>query len=63
MDLDQLDNKLDPILDAEGADLAQLKPPHINPSDDVLALLGAKPERVPGAERDVEEPVREEVRP
>jgi len=26
---------------AEGADLAQLKPPHINPSDDILNLLGA----------------------
>jgi hypothetical protein len=25
----------------EGADLAQLKPPHINPSDEVLSLLGA----------------------
>ena len=29
---------------AEGADLAHLKPPHINPSDKVLALLLAKPE-------------------
>ena len=29
---------------AEGADLAQLKPPHINPSDKVLSLLGAKVE-------------------
>ena len=29
---------------AEGADLAQLKPPHINPSDEVLSLLGAKVE-------------------
>jgi hypothetical protein len=48
---------------AEGADLAQLKPPHINPSDDVLALLGAKPVRIPEAERAVEAPVREEVRP
>jgi hypothetical protein len=47
---------------AEGADLAQLKPPHINPSNDVLELLGAKPERVP-EDRVVEEPVREEVRP
>lgn len=27
---------------AEGADLAHLKPPHINPSDKVLSLLGAK---------------------
>ena len=26
---------------AEGADLGHLKPPHINPSDEVLALLGA----------------------
>ncbi len=31
---------------AEGADLAHLKPPHINPSDKVLSLLLAKPERV-----------------
>ena len=28
---------------AEGADLAHLKPPHINPSDKVLSLLLAKP--------------------
>ncbi len=27
---------------AEGADLAHIKPPHINPSDKVLALLGIK---------------------
>lgn len=27
---------------AEGAALAQMKPPHVNPSDKVLALLGAK---------------------
>jgi len=32
---------------AEGADLAHLKPPHINPSDKVLSLLLAKPEAVP----------------
>lgn len=32
---------------AEGADLAHLKPPHINPSDRVLSLLGAKVEAVP----------------
>jgi hypothetical protein len=31
---------------AEGADLAHLKPPHINPSDKVLSLLLAKPEAV-----------------
>jgi hypothetical protein len=31
---------------AEGADLAHLKPPHINPSEKVLALLTAKPEEV-----------------
>jgi hypothetical protein len=31
---------------AEGADLAHLKPPHINPSDKVLSLLIAKPEEV-----------------
>lgn len=30
---------------AEGADLAHLKPPHINPSDEVLARLSAKPRR------------------
>ena len=29
---------------AEGADLAHLKPPHINPSDKVLSLLLAAPE-------------------
>jgi hypothetical protein len=32
---------------AEGADLAHLKPPHINPSDKVLSLLLGKPEAVP----------------
>ncbi|MDH5364119.1 MAG: GH3 auxin-responsive promoter family protein [Dehalococcoidia bacterium] len=32
---------------AEGAELAHLKPPHINPSDKVLSLLLAKPEAVP----------------
>lgn len=32
---------------AEGADLAHLKPPHINPSPKVLALLQARPEAVP----------------
>ncbi|MFQ6122983.1 MAG: GH3 auxin-responsive promoter family protein, partial [Dehalococcoidales bacterium] len=32
---------------AEGADLAHLKPPHINPSDQVLSLLLAKPEVAP----------------
>ena len=26
---------------AEGADLGTIKPPHINPSDSVLSLLGA----------------------
>jgi len=31
---------------AEGADLAHLKPPHINPSAKVLSLLRAKPEEV-----------------
>jgi len=31
---------------AEGADLAHLKPPHINPSEKVLSLLLAKPEAV-----------------
>jgi hypothetical protein len=31
---------------AEGADLAHLKPPHINPSDKVLSLLLARPEAV-----------------
>ncbi|MGA7677230.1 MAG: GH3 auxin-responsive promoter family protein [Dehalococcoidia bacterium] len=32
---------------AEGADLAHLKPPHINPSDRVLSLLGAKVRAMP----------------
>jgi len=32
---------------AEGADLAHIKPPHINPSEGVLSLLGAKVEVVP----------------
>ena len=35
---------------AEGADLAHLKPPHINPSEKVLSLLGAKVKAVPEAE-------------
>ncbi len=35
---------------AEGADLAHIKPPHINPSEGVLSLLGAKVEVVPEAE-------------
>jgi hypothetical protein len=30
---------------AEGADLAHLKPPHLNPSDEVLSLLLPKPEK------------------
>ncbi len=38
---------------AEGADPAHLKPPHINPSDKVLSLLLGKPEEVKiGAERE-----------
>jgi len=32
---------------AEGADLAHLKPPHINPSDKILSLLGAEVEAMP----------------
>jgi hypothetical protein len=32
---------------AEGADLAHLKPPHINPSDKLLSLLLGKPEAAP----------------
>jgi len=32
---------------AEGAELVHLKPPHINPSDKVLSLLGTKTEGVP----------------
>ena len=32
---------------AEGAELAHLKPPHINPSNKVLSLLLAKPEAAP----------------
>jgi len=35
---------------AEGAELAHLKPPHINPSDEVLSLLGAKAETTPEVE-------------
>ncbi len=35
---------------AEGADLAHLKPPHINPSDKVLSLLGTKIRTKPEAE-------------
>jgi len=35
---------------AEGADLAHLKPPHINPSDRVLSLLRAKVKAVPEEE-------------
>ncbi len=35
---------------AEGADLAHIKPPHINPSEKVLSLLGTKVEAVPEAE-------------
>ncbi len=35
---------------AEGADLAHLKPPHINPSTKVLSLLRAKPEVAPKVE-------------
>jgi hypothetical protein len=48
---------------AEGADLAQLKPPHINPSNDVLTLLGAKPKRVEATEEEqkVETQIAEEV--
>jgi hypothetical protein len=34
----------------EGADLAHLKPPHINPSDKVLSWLGAKVQAVPEVE-------------
>jgi hypothetical protein len=30
----------------EGADLANLKPPHINPNDKILRMLGVKPEPV-----------------
>ena len=35
---------------AEGADLAHWKPPHINPSDKILSSLGAKVEAVPEVE-------------
>ena len=35
---------------AEGVDLAHIKPPHVNPSDRVLSLLGAKVEAVPEVE-------------
>ncbi len=39
---------------AEGADLAHLKPPHINPSTKVLSLLTAKPEVAPEVKVGVE---------
>ena len=39
---------------ADGADLAHLKPPHINPSDRVLSLLGAKMKAMPEKEAVVE---------
>jgi len=39
---------------AEGADLAHLKPSHINPSDKVLSLLLAKPEAVPAVKVEAE---------
>lgn len=35
---------------AEGADLAQLKPPHINPSDDILYRLGIQAKAAPPVE-------------
>ncbi|MFC2051319.1 GH3 auxin-responsive promoter family protein, partial [Chloroflexota bacterium] len=38
---------------AEGAELAHLKPPHINPPDKVLSLLLAKPELIPVVEAEV----------
>jgi len=31
---------------AEGAELAHLKPPHVNPSDEILSLLLAEPEEI-----------------
>jgi hypothetical protein len=34
---------------AKGADLAHLKPPHINPSEDVLTLLVTKPDKTKAA--------------
>jgi len=41
---------------AEGADLAHLKPPHVNPSGEVLELLVTKPEKArAGAETEAEE--------
>jgi hypothetical protein len=43
---------------AEGADLAHLKPPHLNASDKVLALLLGKPEAAVAAPVEAErEPV------
>ena len=42
---------------AEGAELAHLKPPHINPSDKVLSLLEAKTGAVPKVEVAVEDKV------
>ncbi|MFC1914875.1 GH3 auxin-responsive promoter family protein [Chloroflexota bacterium] len=40
---------------AEGADLAHLKPPHINPSEKVLALLLGKPEVTAEAQVEAED--------
>jgi hypothetical protein len=43
---------------AEGADLAHLKPPHLNASDKILALLLGKPEEAVAAPAGTErEPV------
>ncbi len=39
---------------AEGADLAHLKPPHINPSDKVLALLEGKTKVAPQGQEKIE---------
>ncbi len=42
---------------AEGADLAHLKPPHLNPSPKVLSLLLGKPQAIPVAAAPEREPV------
>ena len=39
---------------AEGADLAHLKPPHTNPSNKVLSLLLVQPEAVPKVKKEAE---------
>ncbi|MFC2040852.1 GH3 auxin-responsive promoter family protein [Chloroflexota bacterium] len=46
---------------AEGAELAHLKPPHINPSDSVLSLLLAKPVPAPSEKADAKVRTRDKA--